>query len=316
MKRILLICLSVLLLSMTAQARKQKDFSVLYWNVQNGMWSDQGNNYDNFVKWVKKHDPDVCVWAECKSLYVTGTEERLEPEERYLPDNWDKLAARYGHKYVYMAMHRDNYPQVLTSKHPIKGMAQIGGDPSEVVVAHGAGWIQVEVGGKVINVVSFHAYPMKYKYGTPVEQRAASAARHEGDAYKAAEAKYVCDHTIFTSEHPDNEYWIMCGDFNSKSRNDNHFYKLADDDPTFQCQDYMNNHTPYIDVIARLNPGVFCTTNRGSGRPDYMFCTQPVYEALVKAFVVNEKWTLPKKVEGTGFWAPSDHRPIYLEFKL
>ena len=68
MKRILLICLSVLLLSMTAQARKQKDFSVLYWNVQNGMWSDQGNNYDNFVKWVKKHDPDVCVWAECKSL--------------------------------------------------------------------------------------------------------------------------------------------------------------------------------------------------------------------------------------------------------
>lgn len=293
-----------------------KNFRVLYWNVQYGMWADQGDNYDNFVKWVKKHNPDVCVWAEAKSLYVTGTEERLEPEERYLPDNWDKVARRYGHKYVYMAMHRDNYPQVFTSRYPIRGMAQIGGDPSEVIVAHGAGWMQVDVKGQTVNVVSFHAYPMKYRYGTPVEERAASAARREGDAYKAQEAKYVCDHTIFTSSDPENEFWIMCGDFNSKSRFDNHFYKLAEDDPTFQCQDYMNNQTPYIDVIAKLNPGVFCTSNRGVGRPDYMFCTRHVFERLTKCFIVNDEWTEPKKVQGTGCWAPSDHRPILLEFKL
>ena len=46
---------------------KQLEIKVLYWNVQNGMWSDQGNNYDNFVEFVKSESPDICVWAEAES---------------------------------------------------------------------------------------------------------------------------------------------------------------------------------------------------------------------------------------------------------
>ena len=37
---------------------KETPLRVLYWNIQNGMWADQGNNYDNFVEWVKRYDPD------------------------------------------------------------------------------------------------------------------------------------------------------------------------------------------------------------------------------------------------------------------
>ena len=47
-------------------AQRQADetnLRLLYWNIQNGMWSDQANNYNNFVAWVKKYDPDICVWC-------------------------------------------------------------------------------------------------------------------------------------------------------------------------------------------------------------------------------------------------------------
>ena len=75
------------------------DMRLLYWNIQNGMWSDQSNGYDNFVAWVKGYDPDVCVWCEAQSIYKSGTAERMDSVDRYLTANWGELAARYGHKY-------------------------------------------------------------------------------------------------------------------------------------------------------------------------------------------------------------------------
>ena len=64
------------------------DMRLLYWNIQNGMWSDQSNGYDNFVAWVKGYDPDVCVWCEAQSIYKSGTAERMDSVDRYLTANW------------------------------------------------------------------------------------------------------------------------------------------------------------------------------------------------------------------------------------
>ena len=62
---------------------------ILYWNIQNGMWSDQGDNYDNFVDFVVSEDPDICIWAEAESRYRTDTAEKMAGcEEAYLPYNW------------------------------------------------------------------------------------------------------------------------------------------------------------------------------------------------------------------------------------
>ena len=44
--------------------------TLLYWNIQNGMWDDQANNYDNFVAFVAGLDPDICVWTEAESRYI------------------------------------------------------------------------------------------------------------------------------------------------------------------------------------------------------------------------------------------------------
>ena len=306
-----------LVLALTAAAPGKQKVRILYWNIQNGMWSDQGNGYKNFVKFVKGKKPDICVWAEAKTLYITGTDRKLDEDEQYLPKHWPELAARYGHPYTCIAMYRDNYPQVITSRWPIEEMLHIEGAKPDSIVAHGAGWVRFDVGGKKLNVISVHTYPQKYRYGIPVSDRPRSSAAREGDAYRRMEVKYICDHSVLKDPRAAENYWFMCGDFNSVTRADNHYYKLPEDAPDFQCQDYIAEQTPYIDIIARLSPGVYQTSNRGTRRGDYIFCTQGLFDHLEKAWIVNEKWTIPVPLkDGTGFCIPSDHRPIIADFKL
>lgn len=102
-------------------------FRVMSWNIQDGMWDGQGDDYARFVAYVKAKAPDVCIWTEAESLLKTGKCEDLPAEERFLPKGWPALAARYGHGYVYLAEHRDNYPQVITSHFPIENVKRIGG---------------------------------------------------------------------------------------------------------------------------------------------------------------------------------------------
>ena len=68
--------------------RGSDNLRVLYWNIQNGMWSDQANNYNNFVAWVKKYDPDVCVWCESATIYKDNTNSAQASSARFLPDGW------------------------------------------------------------------------------------------------------------------------------------------------------------------------------------------------------------------------------------
>ena len=127
------------------------DLRLLYWNIQNGMWSGQDDNYDRFVEWVKEFDADVCVWCEAQSIYRSGTADRMPEADRYLVGNWGELAARYGHKYWYVGGHRDNFPQVITSKYPIENVERIVGEEPDSVVTHGAGWARIAKNGRTVN---------------------------------------------------------------------------------------------------------------------------------------------------------------------
>jgi hypothetical protein len=95
------------------------------------MWSDQGNNYDNFVRWVKQYDPDVCIWCESRSNYQTGKKTAMPEDQVYLPDGWGELAARYGHSYWGKGGHRDRFPQVITSKYPVETVQKIIGNEAK-----------------------------------------------------------------------------------------------------------------------------------------------------------------------------------------
>lgn len=290
---------------------------LINWNIQNGMWDGQNDNYDRFVNFVKAQDPDVCVWCEAQSIWKTDSDQKMDVKDRYLVDNWGELAARYGHKYWAVGGHRDNYPQVITSKYPINVVSKILGNESDVIVAHGAGWFTVEVNGKTVNIVSLHTWPHAYAYRA--EDQEVSKAEQGGDKYRAREIQYICEHTIGTVEGAENQLWMMMGDFNSRSRVDNDKYGYAEDDPKFLVHDYIRANTPYIDVIKEKYPNEFKpTTGSKTSRIDYVYCSKPLYDRITYADVVWDEYTTPVRdpQKLSNFWRPSDHMPIIIDFDM
>ena len=296
---------------------EDKTLRLINWNIQNGMWDGQNDNYDRFVNFVKAQDPDVCVWCEAQSIWKTDSDQAMAAEDRYLVHNWGELAARYGHKYWAVGGHRDNYPQVITSKYPINVVSKILGDESDVIVAHGAGWFTIEVNGKTLNIVSLHTWPHAYAYRA--EDREASKAEKGGDKYRAKEIQYICEHTIGTVEGAEDQLWMMMGDFNSRSRVDNEQYGYAEDDPKFLVHDYIRANTPYMDVIKEKYPEEFKpTTGSKTSRIDYVYCTKPLYDRITYADVIWDDYTTPVRdpQKLSNFWRPSDHMPIIIDFDM
>lgn len=301
---------------------KVTDVKVLYWNIQNGMWADQGNNYDNFVKYVNSVAPDVCVWCEAKTHYKTMSDESFLPtDDLYLPKHWDDLAARYGHKYVYVGGENDFFPQVITSKYPIENVERIVGSPEEVVVSHGAGWARLNINGKKVNIVTVHTWPQKFGFldrSLPKEVLDASAAKCEGHIFRAKEMEYICSKTIGSVKNAHKQLWMMLGDMNSRSRLDNGTYGFPADSLVFMTQDYINQQTPYQDVVYKWFMGEFQSTRINKSRIDYVFCTAPLYKKIVHVEIVRQGYPVPEKLKWSkkGFCAPSDHLPIIFTFKL
>ncbi len=295
---------------------------VLYWNIQNGMWADQGNNYDNFVKYVNGVAPDVCIWCEAKTHYKTRSDDSFRPDdELYLPKHWKELAARYGHQYVYVGGERDFFPQVITSKYPIENVSRIVGSPDEVVVSHGAGWARLNINGKVVNVVTVHTWPQRYGFmnrGLPKAELDASAAKCEGHIFRAKEIEYVCNKTIHSVKGAKKQLWMMVGDMNSRSRLDNKTYGFPEDSLVFLTQDYINNKTPYVDVVHKWYKDAFQSTHYGKSRCDYVFCTPPLCKKITYVKVDRTGYPAPEKLTWSkrGFCAPSDHLPIIFTFEL
>lgn len=290
---------------------------VLYWNIQNGMWSDQGNNYDNFVSWVKSYNPDVCIWCEARSNYQTGKKTAMPKDKVYLPDGWGELASRYGHKHWSKGGHRDNFPQVITSRYPIETVQRIIGNQADSVVSHGAGHFRIKLADKDINFVTLHTWPQKYSFGISTDEQAASQANNGGDYYRLKEITYICEHTIAKADDPVGEWWMMAGDFNAQSSLDNDTYRYPYDDTRLLVHDYVLQNTPYKDVIKEKYPHEFKTTNSGTSRIDFVYCSPAMMSKVTYADVILDHWTGKiVKDEVTGFKHPSDHRPIIVYVRL
>ena len=318
MNKRLLLFSALVLLCLGLSAREPSDIRLLYWNIQNGMWSDQPNNYDNFVKFVKEQDPDICVWCEAASIYYSNTADGIKTnDEKYLPFNWDSLAARYGHDYVYLAGWRDNYPQVITSRFPIKNVKRILGDPDDVIVSHGAGWAQIEVQGHTLNLVTLHTWPHGFAYRA--EDREASQAEDGGHKYRAREMEFICEATVNTSKKARDEFWMMMGDFNSRSRVDAAQYSYPEDSPAYLVHDYIRSKTPYLDIIHEWYKGEFQPSTGGKSRIDYVYATPAMYNCIhyTKIFK-SEGWLKvtrdPQNL--SNFCHPSDHLPILVDFSF
>mgnify|MGYP003293341607 CR=1 FL=1 len=315
MKRLFLTVTLALGVVCCAFAKAPKEIKVLYWNIQNGMWADQPHNYDNFVEFVKAEDPDVCVWCEAESRYRDSTARRMAGcEEAYLPYNWDILARRYGHKYWCLAGKRDTFPQVVTSKYPVKCVKRINGDGKDIIVVHGAGLVEVDLGwGEPLKVVTLHTWPQKYAY--LAEDQAASAAQQGGDVFRSVEMKYICEQTILQAG-PDaaKQRWVMLGDFNAISSVDNYHYGLSPDDKCFLTQDYVLNNTPYVDIIAEMYPGNFQKSTLSGRRIDLVYVTPALFSKVKSARIIHEGFPDCYRIKDIpdihNFCHPSDHYPV------
>jgi endonuclease/exonuclease/phosphatase family metal-dependent hydrolase len=310
-----------MLLSLSCLAcGKGKEVKILYWNIQNGMWHDQGNNYDNFVEFVKGIDPDICVWCEAESRYVTDTSTKMNiPEDQYLPWNWDVLAARYGHKYTLICGKRDTFPQVITSKYPLRIEKRLTGNGEDIIVVHGAGWAKVDLGkGQELNLVTLHTWPQKYAY--LAENNEESAAAQGGDVFRATEIRYICEETIGTVPGAENQLWLMCGDFNAISSVDNAEYNRDLSDKAFLVHDYVRSNTPYIDVIERMYPGQFCKSTVSGRRIDMVYVTPALFGKITYAKHLYEgfadAYRDPRGKQIHNFCHPSDHYPVLVKFKI
>lgn len=292
---------------------------LLYWNIQNAMWSGQADGYSEFLEFVKEQNPDICVWAEASTNYRTASAERITDDaERYFPAAWEEFARRYGHPYTYKGGHRDNFPQVITSRYPIENVERIVGN-ADTVVSHGAGWATLTKDGHKINIVTLHTWPQRYAWNiVDKEARKADAEAKGGDRYRRKEMEYICRHTINSVPVADRELWMMMGDFNAISRLDNRFYGFPADTTAFLCNDYVLESTPYIDVISKKYPDSLVSTVHGRKRIDYVYCTPPLYNCITRAEVIRDGYTTPRRdPQGlSNFWHPSDHCPILVDFDL
>lgn len=305
----------------------KKTLRVLYWNIQNGMWAGQGDNYNAFVEWVKSKNPDICVFCEGATIYYTGTSKHMPNEERYLPAHWDELCARWGHEYVRVNPRRPssstpyglrNYPCLVTSRYPIDSIAIIKGSKNDTLVVNYSGWYRINVPGaqKPLNVVTCHLKNGKAGYAVPKDQQQASADRYEGEAFRIKELCYIMDHSIRKSANPDEELWIMPGDYNSYSRKDNFKYRWNNSSLGFQTQDYMLSSSPYYDLVSESFPGVFLPSCGTNLRIDYFYVSKAMLNACCDVFAEADKYTKRVHSGVDKFYIPSDHYPIIADFKI
>lgn len=294
--------------------------TVLYWNLQCGMWCDQGNNYDNFVAWVNTQKPDICVWNEAETTFDTGVFDwNTSAKVKYLPEHWGELAARYGHNYV--MVNGASGGLVTTSRFPFEREKDIYLDRPKVELRSGSTIYKFDINGQTLHFVTLHLWPQQYDPYVPVADRDKSRQQHGGDLHRVREIITLCDTTINKRPYGGaRENWIMLGDFNARSPLDNDVYRYSLDDPALRCISYILNDTPYLDAVHEKHPSEFITSTYDyNHRIDYVFCTPPVMNRVKSANIVKDYYTNIRPLDDLypGPFpprSPSDHYPII--FKL
>ena len=297
--------------------QQRGNLRILYWNIQNGMWADQGAAYAHFKEWIQRYNPDLCVWCEGGSyLNNAGTG---NSSSRYFPGGWSTFAAGYGHQNVVKSAIRDNFPQIVTTKYPITTLESFSGTGTSRPIWHGAAHHRFNALGKTIDLVTCHPWPFSYSYeakGTSEEN--ASAARKEGDYYREFELKYLVDHTVKDTDYASVSNWIFVGDMNSVSRTDAWFYTgYASNDSAYLAQDVLRNQTDLVDVIGTRFSGRFIpSTADEAKRIDFIYLSPSLYDKVKDVIVITDSWTHPSYTGISNYWNPSDHRPILLDLDL
>ena len=293
---------------------------VMDYNIQNGMWADQGNNYDNFVEWMRRADTDVVIFCEAQSNYITGIDKRLpEPiPERYLPAKWGEFAARWGHKYWVIGAHQDNHPVVVTSRYPLTLVQALGGKE----VSHGGVHAQVEVNGEKIDLVGFHTYPHAYERGlTDKAEQIASRRRYDGEKMRTEEMQIFMERTILNKKFRKQKNWLIMGDTNCLSPLDDRFFGHGIGSPLYWGHQYILDNTPCTDIVKAYccpqQRDVLIPSIQWERRIDIIYASPSMMERVVKVETPKDEFTTSIKEPGLRHHKrSSDHLPVIVDFRI
>ena len=296
---------------------------VMDYNIQNGMWADQGNNYDNFVRWMQRADTDVVIFCEAQSNYVTGIDKRLpEPiPERYLPAHWGEFAARWGHKYWVIGAHQDNHPVVVTSRYPLTLEQALGGKE----LSHGGVHAQVDVNGEKIDLVGFHTFPYAYSRELVktdrTKEQLESRRRYDGEKMRTEEMKIFMERTILNKKFKKRKNWLIMGDTNCLSPLDDRFFGHGVDSPLYWGHKYMLENTPCTDIVKAYccpqERDVLIPSIQWERRIDIIYATPSMMERVVKVESPKDEFTTSIKEPGLRHHKrSSDHLPVIVDFRM
>ena len=295
---------------------KKGNLRILYWNIQNGMWWDQGNNFDNFVAFVNKYDPDICIWCEAESNYQTGTDTWINDYDSkpLRAGNWAALASRYGHIRAARSGRTDTYPQEVTAKYAITRAQELTTN-----LTHGGGHFQITVNGTRLNIVTTHPYP--HDSGA---SNHTTTAQINADNTRLAEMTYLLNQTVNNSAYASEDNWIVVGDMNANSPLDSWYTGIDATNSAVSSQKYLLEHTDLKDVMYEFWNGggadTFCNTTTGAkDRRDFIYLSPSLMNKTRRAIMLNDSWTYKIEViqlSEQSFKSPSDHRPILVDIQL
>ncbi len=299
---------------------RSKTLRVMDYNIQNAMWADQGNNYDNFVEWMRRADTDVTIFCEAQSNYVTGEDRRMPIPipERYLPAKWGEFAARWGHSYWVIGAHQDNHPVVITSKYPLTLIQALGGEE----VSHGGVHARIEVDGEEIDLVGFHTYPHAFARGlTDNREKVASRRRYDGEKMRTEEMKIFMERTILNKKFKKQKNWLIMGDTNCLSPLDDRFFGHGQDSPLYWGHRYILENTPCIDIVKEYGcpqeRDVMIPSIQWERRIDIIYASPQMMKRVVRVKTPKDEFTTSIKRKGFRFHErSSDHLPVIVDFRL
>ncbi len=314
---------------------RENTLRIMTYNVQNGMWADEPNNYDNFVEWMNKQDPDICIFCESSTIYKPGTHTRCDNPERYLPygkghnwergtdpnlepNGWIELASRWGHTYGKIGAHIDNHPVVVTSKYPITLVQKLGAaNPDEIW--HGGIHAQVTVNGERINIVGYHTWPFGYGRNVAKADRLKSTYEYGGDNYRTYETEFFMNSTILNPEYANEKLWIITGDTNCRSSLDDLHLEYGPGSPRYGSNDCVLK-TGVRDIVKEYySPAgrdVMVRSTQGGARIDIMYGSDEMANRVIRAESPRAGFTYaPYNKEMKFYDKSSDHLPVIVDFK-
>ena len=292
-----------LLISLGAFAQ-ERTLKLISYNVYWGMRQDSTENKSKFAEWIRTQDPDILALQEMNGF--TAQNPDFAPKGSN-PLNLQKLAASYGHPYVYIVREPApdgsiSFPVALTSKYPIVNVTRVVENASH-------GFMTAEIEGHHFVVTHFHPFSSE-KRGYEIDQILATV-----------------------KSKPANCKWLFMGDLNSVSPLDKSAYENnllrdfiredrkkrphnlnlgKDDELDYTVQQKILN-VGFVDALKTFHPQfiptaptkLFYDQSKFPLRYDYLYVSENMKNNLVKCEVIKDDFTD----------IYSDHYPVMLIFK-